>query len=57
MLRGTKDNGMKMRNEISFHAVVDIEGIRALRESANRTTRATLLLAYIDGTRFLTMSQ
>ena len=44
MLRGTKDNGMNMRNEMSFHVVVETCGKRALRESANRTTNATLIL-------------
>ena len=44
MLRGTKDNGMNMRNEMSFHVVVETCGKSALRESANRTTNATLIL-------------
>jgi len=44
MLRGTKDNGMNMRNEMSFQVVVETCGKSALRESANRTTNATLIL-------------
>lgn len=39
---GTNDNGMKIRNEMSFHIVVETSGIRAWRESAKSTTRATL---------------
>jgi hypothetical protein len=42
ILRGTKDNGMNMRNEINFQVVVEISGNSALSESAKRTTRATL---------------
>jgi hypothetical protein len=44
MLRGTNDNGMNITKEKSFHVVVEMVGMRALRESAKRTTRATLRL-------------
>ena len=46
MLSGTNDNGMKIRNERSFQAVVEMSGINALSESANNTTSATLNQLY-----------
>jgi hypothetical protein len=42
MLRGTNDNGMNIMKEMSFQEVDEMVGMRALRESANRTTSATL---------------
>jgi hypothetical protein len=44
MLSGTNDNGMNTKNESNFQLVVDTSGIRALSESAKRTTSATLQL-------------
>jgi len=40
--RGTIDNGIKIRKDKIFQVVVDTSGIIALRESAKRTTSATL---------------
>jgi len=42
ILRGTIDKGIKTRKDKIFQVVVDTSGIRALRESAKSTTRATL---------------
>ena len=44
ILRGTNDSGIKITKDISFQVVVEIVGTSACRESANRTTRATLEL-------------
>lgn len=44
ILSGTKDNGMKTRKDRSFQLVIETLGIKALSESANRMTRATLQL-------------
>jgi len=41
-LSGTNESGIKMRNEASFHIVADTWGNKACKESANRTTKATL---------------
>jgi hypothetical protein len=42
MLSGTNDSGMNNTKERSFHEVVEMVGMRAWRESAKRTTSATL---------------
>jgi hypothetical protein len=49
MFRGTNDNGMKITNEMSFQDVDEMVGIRALRESANKTTSATLESIALEG--------
>jgi len=48
ILSGTNDKGIKMRREKIFHAVDETLGIKALSESANRTTKATLRLAIVQ---------
>jgi hypothetical protein len=42
MLSGTKDKGINITNDSSFHVVGETDGISALSESANSTTSATL---------------
>lgn len=42
MLSGTNDRGINITKDNSFHDVAETVGTSALRESANKTTRATL---------------
>ena len=55
ILRETNDSGMKIKIDRSFQAVVEMSGIKALSESAKRTTSATLKLD--AGKNLNTMSQ
>ena len=42
ILSGTKEKGINIKKESSFHDVGETVGISALRESAKSTTSATL---------------
>jgi hypothetical protein len=48
ILSGTKEKGINIKKDMTFHVVVDISGTSALRESANSTTSATLELISED---------